>query len=669
MYSIKYVIPIFVFLLVLGEMTYSYFSSAKTLSLSIEKKHIDFMQKSMLTYQESIEYFLRKNNMGKIREDITSLGFDKQLIEIILVNDKKLVEVSIDLTYVGETLKDELEHNKNVSKKHIDFILSTVFSADKKKKRIIWNDVENQKLIGVYTINYGISKTNSYRNREGAFIIIRDTSDIPIEVKKELRSQLFPSMIFILFISILFSLVLHFYISRRINRLDMQSRLYSDGDSDVDFTVYGNDEISKLGITFNTMIKSIEEQNILITEKEKHLSLMLDSIGDAVIATDGLGIITRINPTALKLTGWSYSDAIGANIVDVFNIYVTNSKVSVKKILETCIEPKLPGHTILKSKDEIEYQISDSSAPIIDEGGKTIGVILVFRDVTEEHNIQEELYKYRDDLESLVSSRTKELEDSISDLNRAQNQLVESEKMVSLGSLVAGIAHEINTPVGLSLTGITHIEEITTVLIKDLENQTLKQSSLTNFLKDVKVMSNSMQNSLLDAAQLIKSFKQISVDQHAEQMREFNLYSYVNDVLYSLKNEIKNTHINITNNVDVELNLNSYPGVFSQLLTNLIINSKIHAFNEDEDGAIEINAKKENANLLLTYEDNGSGMSQKVVKHIFDPFFTTKMGQGGSGLGMHIVYNLVTQKMNGTIKCQSSLGHGTKFIINIPIEE
>jgi len=667
MLSIKYIISIFVFFLTVGEIAYFYISSSKTLSANIEKEHMDFMRKSMLSYQESIEYFIRDDNFEKIREDITSLGFDEKLIEAILINVKGIVDASIHLEHVGERLEDELEHNRDIiGSIGINYIKDDIYLDNKSHKLNIFNDRTNHKLIGTCPINYGISSTNSYLNRNGILIMIRDTSGINVEVNEILQKQLFPLIIFMIFISILFGLILHLYITKRINTLELKGRLYSKDNHDVDFTVGGNDEITKLGQTFNLMVKDIELQNRLIKEKEKHLELTLDSIGDAVIATDTLGNITRINPTALRLTGYTYGDAIGSSIYDVFNIYNSETNRTeenpVKKVLRLGIVVGLANHTVLKSKNNIEHQISDSGAPIVNEDGKTVGVILVFRDVTQEYKTQKELNKYRNELETIVSSRTKEL-------NKAQEQLVESEKMASLGSLVSGIAHEINTPVGLSLTGITHIKELTNNIIKELENQTLKHSSLSEYLKDVSSMSTSMNKSLIDAAQLIKSFKRISVDQHGEQIRKFNLHSYVNDILFSLKNEIKHTHIEITNSVDIGLNLNSYPGIFSQVLTNLIINSKIHAFDEDENGAIIISTKIEDEKLSLIYEDNGKGMTQKVIKHIFDPFFTTKMGQGGSGLGMHIIYNLVTQKLRGTIKCYSALEKGTKFIINIPIEE
>jgi len=325
-------------------------------------------------------------------------------------------------------------------------------------------------------------------------------------------------------------------------------------------------------------------------------------------------------------------------------------------------------HLVLESKDHRRYQVSSSIAPIIEEG-QTIGIILIFRDITQEYQAQEELRLYREDLESLVSERTKELENSIRELTDAQGKLVESEKMASLGSLVAGISHELNTPIGLSYTSITHIEALTKEIDEMVKTQTLKQSSLTSYIEDISIMSKSMRLSLLKATELIRSFKQITIDQHAENLRKFNLYTYIDDVILSLRSSVKHENIEIRNQIPPEITLYSYPGTFSQIITNFINNAIMHAFDTQEQKAITLNASQKEEMLTFIYKDNGKGMSEDVLKHIFDPFFTTKLGQGGNGLGMHIVYNLVTQKLDGEIVCKSTLEEGTQFILYIPIKE
>jgi len=309
-----------------------------------------------------------------------------------------------------------------------------------------------------------------------------------------------------------------------------------------------------------------------------------------------------------------------------------------------------------------------SKIPLKDEDEKVVGILGTYQDITERKKSEEELLTYKDKLEDLVSIRTKELESSISDLKGAQTQLIESEKMASLGSLVAGIAHEINTPLGLGLTGITHVQTITKDIDIKFKEKTLQEKNLKAYLEDVGILSESMRLSLVGAAELIRSFKQIAVDQNTEIKRDFYLHKYIDTVILSLHNILKKTDINITNNISDELKLYSYAGVFSQIFTNLINNSIIHGFGESKKGSIIIDTKIEDDNIKILYTDDGQGMNEHTAKHIFDPFFTTNMGQGGSGLGMNIVFNLITQKLNGTINLISEVGKGVKFEIDFSLK-
>ena len=276
-------------------------------------------------------------------------------------------------------------------------------------------------------------------------------------------------------------------------------------------------------------------------------------------------------------------------------------------------------------------------------------------------------------LELQVENRTLELKQSIDDLQKAQKQMVESEKMASLGSLVAGVAHEINTPVGISITGVTLIERETKEIIHELENDNLGKNALTEYLQMVSKMSKSMFLSLTNAANLVRSFKQVATDQHIEGKRYFNLYSYVNDILLSLHNQLKQTKIKVVNKIDSQLEINSYAGIYSQIMTNFVVNSLRHAFDESLqpqlDKQIIITAYIESDTFHLIYKDNGQGMDKQIINKIFEPFFTTKLGQGGSGLGLNIIYNLVNHKLNGNIYCQSELGKGIKMVIEIPVSE
>ena len=270
-------------------------------------------------------------------------------------------------------------------------------------------------------------------------------------------------------------------------------------------------------------------------------------------------------------------------------------------------------------------------------------------------------------LTHLVNVTQRELENKIDLLQDTQEKLVESEKMASLGSLVAGIAHEVNTPLGVSLTGISQINHEVKELEKAFKNEALTEEDFTEYVNTMKQLTATIHSSLDNAATLVRSFKNISVDQHSEEAREFNLYEYVNDTIVSLNSALKSMNVSIQNSVDKDILIDSFPGIYSQIFSNLILNSIKHAFDDGNGNKIEINAEIKDTQLLINYSDNGKGISSEIEKKIFDPFFTTARGQGGSGLGLNIVYNLIKQKLNGDIKIITSKDKGLHFEIVIEL--
>ena len=257
----------------------------------------------------------------------------------------------------------------------------------------------------------------------------------------------------------------------------------------------------------------------------------------------------------------------------------------------------------------------------------------------------------------------------ISVLKEIQRQLIEKEKMSALGSLVAGVAHEINTPLGVSITGISLINSENKIIIDDVKNNKLGKDTLTEFLEMIDTVSNSMTVSLTSAANLVSSFKQVAIDQYTESKRSFNLKSYLDEVLLGLHSKLKYSTASVVNEVDVDIVMYSYAGIFSQILTNFIMNSLLHGFeDEDVDNEIIIKAWINSEHLYLSYEDNGKGIEEKHIGKVFEPFFTTKFGSGGSGLGLNIIYNLINHKLNGNITCTNKK-EGILMSIIIPLEE
>lgn len=287
---------------------------------------------------------------------------------------------------------------------------------------------------------------------------------------------------------------------------------------------------------------------------------------------------------------------------------------------------------------------------------------------------EDEIRQLNIELENQVSDRTKALREAnsalmqtLEDLQQTRSHLVETEKMALLGELVAGVAHEINTPVGNSITAISHLEAQTAEFTKKFSAGQMKRSDLQSFLESCNHVGKIILNNLERAAGLIRSFKKVAVDQLVEERRNFDLGEYTQDVLVSLKPQLKKTQHKVTLSCPDSIKVYWYPGAFWQIISNLLNNSLLHAYEQEDAGHITIDISCENGIVILQYADDGKGMTPEVQKKIFEPFFTTRRGTGGTGLGMHIVYNLVVFKMNGTIECDSKLGIGTVFTIKLPV--
>ncbi len=270
-----------------------------------------------------------------------------------------------------------------------------------------------------------------------------------------------------------------------------------------------------------------------------------------------------------------------------------------------------------------------------------------------------------------VSTRKKsetELKNSLEELKKAQNQLIEAEKMASLGALVAGVAHEINTPIGLSLTGISHFEYAVEQLAKQFAAGELEEDQFKTFLSESNELAKTIHISLARAANLVKSFKQVAVDQSHDQLRDFDIIEYLSETMLSLSNKLKQTSVKFETTHQIEhLNVKSFPGCWAQIFTNLIQNSLIHGYTQGDKGLVTLCISRVEECLTFVFEDDGKGMDEKTAGKIFDPFFTTNREGGGSGLGLNIIYNIITQKMQGSISVESKLGKGTRFIIKTPL--
>lgn len=329
----------------------------------------------------------------------------------------------------------------------------------------------------------------------------------------------------------------------------------------------------------------------------------------------------------------------------------------------------------------MEVDITETYVPIMD-GQRFVGAFEIYYDITQRKARQEANLKNATIVSfaivtvffcvlifileragrSIVERKIAEEK-----LRLYQKKLVETEKMASLGGLVAGVAHEINTPVGAAVTVASSLDERTRECRELFQSNQIKRSDLQKYFETATGSASILLTSLRQASELIKSFKQVAVDQSCEEKRTFHLKQCIDDVLLSLKPKLRQGDYALKIDCPEDLEINSYPGALSQIFTNLVMNSLSHAFEESARGEIAIGVQRDSETLHIRYSDDGCGMEPETLQRIFEPFFTTRRGRGGSGLGMHIVYNVVSQTLGGTIECRSVPGQGSTFTLRLPL--
>lgn len=319
---------------------------------------------------------------------------------------------------------------------------------------------------------------------------------------------------------------------------------------------------------------------------------------------------------------------------------------------------------LLRTADQTDESIAEESLLLPDsQYAEFSGVTNSYNRITRRLLLDQ--HKHREAGEKM--RQAEETAESIQhQLKETQTTLVQSEKMASLGRLVAGIAHEINTPVGVILTSASVLRDDTQHFQKCMEAGTVKKSEVLRYTETAVQSAALIQANAERAAWLIQSFKQVAVDQTSEARRTFDLHEYLEEIILSLRPAYKHSPITMQIDCPEKITVDGYPGALSQIITNMVTNSLRHAFEPGQAGAMHISAGIENGMVQIVFSDDGHGIQPEHLERIFDPFFTTKRGAGGSGLGLNIVYNLVTQTLGGTIAVTSTPGHGATFTIAFP---
>jgi PAS domain S-box-containing protein len=294
--------------------------------------------------------------------------------------------------------------------------------------------------------------------------------------------------------------------------------------------------------------------------------------------------------------------------------------------------------------------------PLLRADGEIENIVTVALDIGERKRTEHEMRKARD-----------AAEDALRNLRETQNSLIEAEKLAALGRLVAGVAHEVNNPVGVGLTVASSLERRVAKFADDVARGELRRSSLNEFIDANRDAASQLVANLNRAAELIQSFKQVAADRNYSDQRVFDLADLTEQVVMSLKPGLRKEKLALAVDCRPNLTMNSYPGPYGQVLTNLLLNSVAHAFPGGTGGAVEIKVRESGTDHVeILFSDNGVGMTPDVRRRAFDPFFTTRRDQGGTGLGLHIVYSIVTSRLGGRLQLYSEPGQGTRIQIILP---
>jgi PAS domain S-box-containing protein len=388
-----------------------------------------------------------------------------------------------------------------------------------------------------------------------------------------------------------------------------------------------------------------------IAEGRRLLQMVIDTVPAVINVKDKELRYVLMNRYMSGIFGVEPGDAIGRTTAELMSRYGA----------EKTNEPDKRVLAVGKELGFYEEEYKDASGqmrqwlvnklPILDTSGEIENIVTVALDIGERKRVEFEMRKAKDAAEGALRN-----------LRETQNSLIEAEKLAALGRLVAGVA-----PVGISLTVASALERKTSNFAAEVARGELRRSSLRDFLETSRDASSQLVANLNRAAELIQSFKQVAADRNYSDQRSFDLGDLTEQVVMSLRPGLRKHNLTLNVECQPSLTMNSYPGPYGQVLTNLFLNSVAHAFPDGRPGIIDIQVRESGKdNVEIIFSDNGCGMSLDVRRRAFDPFFTTRRDQGGTGLGLHIVYSIVTNRLGGRLDLDSEPGEGTRIQIILP---
>ncbi len=408
---------------------------------------------------------------------------------------------------------------------------------------------------------------------------------------------------------------------------------------------------------------AVKSSSVMLFPQQPALQLIYDTapIGLACLSPDCRYL--QINQRLTEICGISVEDHLGRSVRDCVPALAEAVEDIVRSIMDT-------GEPV--TGIEVAGQRADQTGerfwitywhPLRSPSGEIVGINVAAEEITERKRAEAALQASEQETRHARDAA----EAALQNLRETQNSLIEAEKLAALGRLVAGVAHEVNNPVGTSLTVASALERKTATFAAKVAQGNLGRSSLNEFIESSRQASAQLVANLTRAAELIQSFKQVAADRNFSNPRIFDLGDLTEQVAMSLRPGLGKKNLSLNVEYQPDLTMNSYPGQYGQVLTNLFLNAVAHAFPDDKEGTVSIKVLASgNDNVEILFSDDGCGMSRGVLRKAFDPFFTTRRDQGSTGLGLHIVYSIVTNCLGGRLNLDSKPGEGTKIQIILP---
>jgi PAS domain S-box-containing protein len=432
-------------------------------------------------------------------------------------------------------------------------------------------------------------------------------------------------------------------------------------------------QIEALNASLREQIAALDRQQLNMQQAELRVKQILNASPLPITVADHTsGAYLDVNPAWERKFGYEKDCVVGKTSVDLG--FWKSMQQRQAWIDRFAADGRISGH-------EVTFHMQDGGERIFWLSserfiyGEQDCVLTMSVDVTDRIRMEHDLMDLNATLEQRVSARTLELDEANAHLRKAmeslqktQHELIQSETLAALGSLVAGVAHELNTPLGNALLSASTLSDHIHHLSTALASGAVKKSALSTFLVEMAQGADLTQRSLQRAVELISSFKQVAVDQSSERRRTFELAQTVKEVTDTQRFNLKNQQVQLLISIPPGITMESFPGPFGQVVMNLVDNALLHAFGSGA-GSIRIDAAHRPTESLvqLSVSDDGIGIPEENVALIFDPFFTTRLGQGGSGLGLAVSHRIVSKILGGKIQVFSELGKGTRFDITLPL--